>query len=347
MVDIDGSHGEGGGQILRTALSLASLFNRPFTIANIRKGRHKSGLMPQHLVAVRAAQLVSNAEVVGDHKGSSELTFIPRGVKGGDFSFDIGTAGSTPLVLQTVIPALLFAGQKSRVTLMGGTHVPFSPSFHYLAGVFVPVLKKLGVEIRLAIDSYGFYPRGGGKVRAEISPVHGINPLRLTERGAVRRVCGVSAVGNLPLSIAGRQRDAALEKIRGGLKDFGGKVEMELLQVPTPGQGTFLFLRVEAEHGMAGFTALGARGKRAEAVGCEAAEEFLRYYGTDTALDPHLADQIVLYLSLCNEGSEFSTSCITGHLLTNLWVLGLFRKLSYEIDGEPGCPGRVRIACHA
>ncbi|KAF0217242.1 MAG: RNA 3'-terminal phosphate, partial [Geobacteraceae bacterium] len=290
---------------------------------------------------------VSAAEVTGVHKGSTELSFIPRGVKGGDFAFDIGTAGSTPLVLQTVIPALLFAERKSTVTLTGGTHVPFSPSFHYLAEVFAPTLKTLGVEVRLAIDSYGFYPRGGGRVRAEIVPTKGLKPLRVAERGRVINVRGYSAVGNLPLSIAERQRDAALERIHGRLLHFKEGIGIELLQAPTPGQGTFLFLRAEAEHSVAGFTALGERGKRAEAVGSEAAAEFLNYYATDAALDPHLADQIVLYLSLCEGESVFSTASITPHLLTNLWVLGLFRKFRHDIDGEPGNSGKIRMNFHS
>ncbi|MCX5718395.1 MAG: RNA 3'-phosphate cyclase, partial [Nitrospirae bacterium] len=148
MIEIDGNYGEGGGQILRTALSLSCLYKKPFRIVNIRKGRKRPGLMPQHLIAVRAGQLLSAAEVKGDYPGSTELIFSPHSIKGGDFFFDIGTAGSTSLVLQTLIPALVFSEVKNTVVLKGGTHVPYSPSFHYLEKVFIPVLKRLEIDIQ-------------------------------------------------------------------------------------------------------------------------------------------------------------------------------------------------------
>jgi RNA 3'-terminal phosphate cyclase (ATP) len=378
MIEIDGSYGEGGGQILRTALSLSCLFKQPFRISNIRKARKKPGLMPQHLTCVRAAQLLSNAEVIGDNKGSTELSFSPNEVKGGDFYFDIGTAGSTSLVLQTIIPSLLFLKEKTTITLKGGTHVPFSPSFHYLAYVFTPFLKMIGIDLQFTIDSYGFYPRGGGKVRADIFPTKNIKPLNILERGRILSLKGYSGVGNLPLSIAERQKSALLEKIyssniviplqshlsngqyitqpplnkethppqspldKGGLRGVC-PVDIELLNVSTPGQGTFIFIQSESENSIAGFTSLGERGKRAEAVGEEAAMEFLRYYSTNAALDPHISDQIVLYLSLCKKESVFTTSCITQHLLTNLWVIGLFHEFRYSVEGEIGKPGKVKI----
>jgi RNA 3'-terminal phosphate cyclase (ATP) len=343
MIEIDGSYGEGGGQILRTALSLSCLLKKPFRIFNIRKGRKKQGLMPQHLTSVRSAQLLSGAEVIGDQKGSTELLFSPKEVKGGDFFFDIGTAGSTSLVLQTLIPSLVFLRQKTTITLKGGTHTPFSPSFHYLVEVFTPFLKRMGIKIQLTIESYGFYPKGGGKVRADMFPVEEIKPLRIMERGKFLRLIGYSGVGNLPLSIAERQRNAMIEKIYSQIKDLKCPVDMELLDVSTPGQGTFIFLLSESENSIAGFTSLGERGKRAEAVGEDVATEFLRYYSTDAALDSHISDQIVLYLSICKEESVFTTSCITQHLMTNLWVIGLFHKYKYSVEGEIGKPGIVRI----
>jgi RNA 3'-terminal phosphate cyclase (ATP) len=363
MIEIDGSYGEGGGQILRTALSLSCLFKKPFRIFNIRKARKKPGLMPQHLTCVRAAQLLSDAEVMGDDKGSTELLFLPKEVKGGDFYFDIGTAGSTSLVLQTLIPAVVFSKiintppfppllkrgereflkEKTTIILKGGTHVPFSPCFHYLAGVFAYFLKKIGVDIKLAIDSYGFYPKGGGKVRADIFPIKNIKTLNIMERGRILRLRGYSGVGNLPLTIAERQKGALLKKIYSQIKDLNCPVDIELLNVSTPGQGTFIFLQSESENSIAGFTSLGERGKRAEAVGEEAAMEFLRYYSTNAALDPHISDQIVLYLSLCKKESVFTTSCITQHLLTNLWVIGLFHEFRYSVEGEIGKPGKVKI----
>lgn len=357
MITIDGSHGEGGGQILRTALSLSCLFRKPFRIFNIRKGRKKPGLMPQHLTAVMAAQLLSNAEVKGNNKSSTELIFSPKEVKGGNFFFDIGTAGSTSLVLQTLIPSLVFSKEllkegkggllkeKSTITLKGGTHVPFSPSFHYLSEVFTPFLKVIGIDIRLTIYSYGFYPKGGGKVKADVFPVEEIKPLKIKERGNLLALNGYSCVGNLPLSIAERQKKALLEKIysaEGGLRGVL-PVDIELLNVPTPGQGTFVFIKSEFEHSIAGFSSLGERGKKAAAVGEEAAIEFLHYFSTGSSLDPHIADQIVLYLSLCKEQSVFTTSCITPHLMTNLWATGLFHEYSYSVKGDIGNSGTVTI----
>lgn len=343
MVEIDGGFGEGGGQILRTALSLSCLFLKPFRIFNIRKNRKKPGLMPQHLTCVRAARLISNAEVAGDEIGSSELVFKPQTVKGEELFFDIGTAGSTSLVLQTIIPSLVFSYQRTRVILKGGTHVPFSPPFDYIAGVFALILEKLGIKIELKIESYGFYPKGGGEIIADIFPANNLKPLRITERGKVTRIRGCSGVGNLPLSIAERQRDAMIEKIHSEIKDLTFPVEIEMMNVPTPGQGTFIYFHSESENTIAGFTALGKRGKRAETVGEEAAMDFIEYYSTNAAFDSHLPDQIVLYLSMSGGESVFTTSCITQHLLTNLHVIGLFHKFNYSIEGEIGKSGSIKI----
>jgi len=339
MIEIDGSYGEGGGQILRTSLSLSCLYRKPFRIFNIRKVRKKPGLMPQHLTCVRASQMLSNADVKGDFIGSTELFFYPKTVKGGSLFFDVGTAGSTLLILQTLIPSLIFLENETEIALTGGTHVPFSPSFHYINGVFVHLLKRLGIEIRLNIDSYGFYPRGGGRIRAKIVPAVSIKPLILTERGAIKCVTGCSGVGNLTLSIAERQKSAFLDEIKG----LGFPVDIEIMDVPTIGQGTFIYVQLESENSIAGFTSLGQRGKRAEEVGKDAAYDFLHYYNANSAIDLHLSDQICIYLSICNESSIFTTSEITGHLTTNLWVISLFREFRYSIEGEIGRPGTVKI----
>lgn len=339
MVEIDGSYGEGGGQILRTALALSCLTGKAFRIIDIRKGRKKPGLMPQHLVAVRAAANVAGAEVEGGAAGSTQLRFVPGAVRSSNYHFDIGTAGSVPLVLQTVIPPLLFAGGRSTVNLTGGTHVPFSPSYHYLAEVFAPMLARLGGRIDLNIDSFGFYPKGGGSVRCTVEAVKSLSPLGIAQQGRLLRVSGISAVGNLPFEIARRQREAALAV----LAEAGIEARIGLQEVSTPGKGTFVFLRGETEHALSGFTALGALGKRAETVGEEAARDLLDYHSSGAALDPHLADQLIVYLALVQGESSFTTSCITRHLLTNLWVAGRFIPFRFAVEGMEGTPGEVRL----
>jgi RNA 3'-terminal phosphate cyclase (ATP) len=201
----------------------------------------------------------------------------------------------------------------------------------------------IGIDLQLAIDSYGFYPKGGGKVRADTFPVKNIKPLNIPERGRILSLKGYSGVGNLPLSIAERQKNALLEKIYSQIKDLNCPVDIEVLNVSTPGQGTFIFIQLESKNSIAGFTSLGERGKRAEVVSEDVAIEFLRYYSTNAALDPHISDQIVLYLSICREESVFTTSCITEHMMTNLWVIGLFHEFRYSVEGEIGKPGTIKI----
>jgi RNA 3'-terminal phosphate cyclase (ATP) len=342
MIEIDGSLGEGGGQVLRTALSLSCITGRPFRIVNIRKGREKTGLMRQHLVSVQAAARIAGAKVIGDTIGSTELIFSPGKVTPGEYAFAIGTAGATSLVLQTLILPLLFAVGQSSLALSGGTHVPFSPSWHYLAEVFVPSLALLGGSIELDLDSCGFYPKGGGNVRCRIKPAVSLSPLHAEQRGRLLRVTGCSAVGNLPCSIAERQRRAALEHL-GTLKEYGVPLEIEIREVTAIGQGTFIFLRGEYEHSVSGFTAIGARGKPAEIVGGEAADEFLRHHETGMPVDPHLADQLVPYLALAGGTSVYATSRITGHLETNLRITCYFLDIGTKLSGKRDSPGTVRI----
>lgn len=325
MLEIDGSFGEGGGQLLRTALSLSCITKKPFKVFNIRVKRKKPGLMPQHLMAVRGAGLISCAYLKGDSIGSTELYFEPNEVKSGDYYFDIGTAGSTSLLSQTLFLPLIFSEDESTITLKGGTHVPMSPTFHYILEVFLPMLKRLGVDIKAQIETYGFYPKGGGKVRFQIKPIKALKPHNFMERGSIRALRGISAVGNLPLSIAERQKNSLISI----LSELNP--EIKTIEVSSTQEGTFVFLCIASEGSYSGFSALGERGKRAETVGREVAEKFLKYYHSGSCLDPHMADQLIPYLALMNN-TEFTTSMVTEHLLTNLWVTEKFLGIGYEIE---------------
>jgi len=339
MIEIDGSFGEAGGQILRTALSLSCLLNKPFRIINIRKNRGKPGLMPQHLMAVRASTEISAAKVKGDTAGSVELVFEPSKIRPGNYFFDIGTAGSTSLLLQAILPPLVFSHSKSSVILRGGTHVPFSPPYEYISEIFIPALEKLGIRLECRIKRYGFYPKGGGEVHVQIMPANSVRGVELDERGKNLSVRGISAVANLPPGIAERQKKAALALLLAS----GVEGEIEVLRVPSFGKGTFIFLEVQAGSCRAGFSSLGAIGKKAEAVGEEAASEFIEYSSTSACLDPHLADQILLYLAVAEGRTSFTTSRITRHLLTNIKIVEDFLGPACSVDGGIGEKGLVSI----
>ena len=340
MLEINGSYGEGGGQILRTALSLSCLLRRPCRIVNIRRARKKPGLMPQHLACVSLLTLISNAKVSGTDIGSTEMTFDPGEPVSGDYFFDIGTAGSTSLLLQAVLPPLIFARGPSRIALVGGTHVPFSPPYHFISEIFLPMLGRLGIIVSSSIERHGFYPRGGGKISVTLQPCRKVKAISLEERGDIVSVTGISAVGNLPASIADRQKSAA-EAVLAGIPSRP-EIAMKTVMVDSYSPGTFVFLKAESRC-ISGFSSLGEQGKRAEAVGEEAARELLRHLDTGACIDSHLADQLVIYLCLAGGASKFTTSRISGHLMTNLRVIRQFLDISCKVEGELGKSGRVAI----
>jgi RNA 3'-terminal phosphate cyclase (ATP) len=242
-------------------------------------------------------------------------------------------------VLQTIVLPLCLADQESVITVNGGTHVPWSPSFHYLRSIVAPLLLRLGVTVELSLMSWGWYPLGGGQVSARITPARALFPCTLTDRGRLLRITGISAVSNLPRHIADRQRSRALAV----LNSQGMDASIEVLSAPSPGKGSFLFLAAEYENVSAGFGGLGAIGKRAEDVADEACKELLSYLRTKGALDPHLADQIVPWLAFCRGPSEFTTSRVTRHVLTNLWVVRQFMDIDARVEGNEGEAGRVMI----
>jgi len=340
MVHVDGSQGEGGGQVLRSALTLALITGQAMRITNIRARRREPGLKAQHLAAVQAAAAISGANVEGATQGSAVLTFQPGSLRPGRYQFDIGTAGATTLVLQTVFLPLSRAGGVSSITLTGGTHVPWSPCFHYLTLHWLPYLRQIGYDADLELEQAGFYPKGGGRVHATIRPAQALSPLRLVERGGLRQIRGLSAVANLDVSIAERQRRQALQR----LHSYGLPAEIEIVRLPSPVQGTLLLLLAEFEQARCCYYALGERGKPAERVADEAVNAFETFLATDAAIDQYLADQLLLPLALASGVSVLRTARVTEHLITNAAVIRLFLPATIEIQGEIGRPGLVHIA---
>ena len=338
-LSIDGSLGEGGGQVLRTSLTLALITGRPFTLNNIRQRRAKPGLLAQHLKAVEAAREVGKANVEGARLGSQSLVFEPTGLYPGDFHFDIGTAGSTSLVLQTILPPLSFAAASSAVTLIGGTHVPWSPCFHFLDLHWLHYMRKIGFDIRLELVTAGFYPRGGGHVLATVRPISRLSPLCLTNRGPLKTIRGMSAVANLDLSVAERQKVQTLKR----LSNIPTPAEIDIIRLSSPSKGTLLLLLAEFENSQCCFYGLGALGKPAERVADEAVDEFLGFVASDGAIDHYLSDQLLLPLALASGLSEIRTSKVTQHLITNAEVIKMFLPGIIEIDGQIGQPGSIRI----
>jgi RNA 3'-terminal phosphate cyclase (ATP) len=338
-VVLDGSQGEGGGQILRTALTLSLLTGRAFRMVRIRANRDKAGLRPQHQKAVQAAAELGQANVVGGGVGARELTFWPTQYEPHDLSIDIGTAGSTGLVLQTLhLPMALRTEVPTRLALTGGTYNPKAPAFSFLDATWRAYMAAFGMPLTLSMSAAGFYPRGGGRLEASIEPATP-RPFVQTDRGPLRRLHGIAGVANLDDDIARRMRAHAVERLR----EHGFDAEIELARWFSPGQGAAIALMAEHEGTVpATFVGLGERGKPAETVADEAVAALVAYEAVEhAAVDPHSADQILLPLAFAPGRSEFTVSEITEHLRTNAETIRAFLDRSITIvepraDGEPG-----------
>jgi RNA 3'-terminal phosphate cyclase (ATP) len=341
MIVIDGTIGEGGGQILRSALSLSLLTGQPFTLNHIRAGRSKPGLRPQHLAAVQAAAQISHATVEGDRQGSGNIVFIPGHIKPGDYHFDIGTAGATSLVLQTLLPPLAISSAMSQVTITGGTHVPWSPCFHYVAWHWAYYLSRMGMRCDLTLTKAGFYPEGGGEVQASIPGNARIEGIHVENRGKLLRVRGLSGIANLPMAIAERQRNQALTRLHDLLPK--AHVEVDIEAFPAQSKGTVLLLLVEFENSQACFFSLGALGKPAERVANEAVNDLAKFLSSDGAVDPWIADQLLLPLAMASGSSLLRTSEVTQHLLTNAQVIRYFLPTHITVDAPLGQPASIRL----
>lgn len=339
ILRVDGAQGEGGGQVLRTALALSAIRGMPVEVHSIRARRKNPGLQAQHLTAVSALAQICGAAVDGAALGSRELQFAPGPIQGGEYHFDVGTAGSTALVLQAILLPLALAPSPSRVVLTGGTHVPWSPSVHYVREVWFPVLGKMGVSADLELLRWGFYPKGGGRVRVAIEGGARLRPVTLVSRQGALRLHGLSVVANLARGIAERQRDQALRRLEGE----GRQADIALVEAEAAGAGSFLILMADAGGVPAGFSAVGERGKPAERVADEVVDPLFGFLKGDAACDPYLADQVILPMALAGGTSRLTTSRVTPHLLTTVQLVRQALGCPVELGGEEGSPGHVTI----
>jgi RNA 3'-terminal phosphate cyclase (ATP) len=337
QVVIDGSFGEGGGQILRTSLALSLVTGRPISILNLRAGRKKPGLMRQHLAAVHAAATIGRADVHGNEIGSQQLSFSPTSIKPGDYRFSVGTAGSATLVFQTVLPALLTADRQSSLTMEGGTHNPFAPPFDFLTRTFLPAIGRMGGTVTAHLDRPGFFPVGGGRFHATINPA-GIAPgFNLCDRGAILRRSARALVSRLPRKIAERE----LKTVQHELNIDPNQLRIEEIE-NSPGPGNVLIVEIEAEHITEVFVAFGQRGVPAERVAWEVVKEVQEYLNTKAPAGKYLADQLILPLALTG-GGRFRTVQPTLHTKTNIEVVKRFLPVDIAVTRLDGNIWEIEI----
>ena len=323
-VVLDGAEGEGGGQILRSALSLSLVTGRPFRVENIRAGRARPGLLRQHLTAVHAAAEVGAARVEGAELGARALSFAPTTLRGGVYAFRVGTAGSATLVCQTVLPALLRAKEASVVTFEGGTHNPMAPSLDFIDRVFLPPLRRMGADVAVSPERHGFYPAGGGRFSMRVTP-SALTPVALTARGAVTSVSVTARVAGLAYAIAEREVASARERLD---RPCTGRAE-KLSRAEGP--GNVALVEVQCEHATELFTLCGERGVSAEEVGRRVADEALAWIAADVPVGEHLADQLLLPMALAG-GGRFVTVDPTPHTVTNARVIERFLPVSVTLE---------------
>jgi RNA 3'-terminal phosphate cyclase (ATP) len=329
VLTIDGSQGEGGGQILRTALSLALVTGTPCRIENIRAGREKPGLLRQHLTAVNAAVAISAAEVEGAAADSTTVVFRPGSIKPGDYHFAVGTAGSTGLVLQTVLPPLLTAAGPSTITVEGGTHNPSAPPFDFLARALLPLIERMGARVEARLDRPGFYPAGGGQCTVSIMPAPSLRPIALLERGPVVRRRARALVAQISPRIADRE----LAVVRNLLGWSDDELETTVIENDARGPGNALLLEIESEQVTEVFTGFGEYGVRAEAVADRVVQHVRRYLAAGVPVGPHLADQLMIPLALA-KGGAFRTLALSSHARTNVRVIGAFLGVPFTTTGD-------------
>jgi RNA 3'-phosphate cyclase len=332
MIELDGSQGEGGGQTVRTALALSALTGKPFHMTAIRAGRPDPGLKPQHLAGVRLMQRMCSATVRGDEIASQELEFRPGALAGGRYDFDVGTAGSLTLMLQTVLPALVLSPIGTELTLIGGTDVKWSPPIDHYQLVLFPLLRRMGARVEMTVERRGCYPQGGGCVHLKTCG-GALSPLRLEQRGELRRISGTAFAQNLPVMVADRIADSVTHEIP------GAKVHREVSVGDSTGAG--VTLAAEYESTVLGWNALGARGVPSERVGREAALGLLDEINVGGTIDARTADQVLPFMALAIGDSVFTVSELSGHLETQMALLPSFLPVRFQV--RPGAPMSVEI----
>jgi RNA 3'-terminal phosphate cyclase (ATP) len=325
MIQIDGSYGEGGGQIVRTSLALSLVTGKPFNINNIRAGRKKPGMMRQHLTALNAAAQIGQANVQGDEIGSRAFTFKPGAVKTGRFHFAIGSAGSCTLVLQTVLPALLSANNPSELILEGGTHNPYAPPFDFLEKSFLPLVNRMGATVTARLERPGFYPAGGGKFQVSIRPVAKLEPIDLLERGRILTKSAHAVVSNLPTSIAQRELTVVAETLK------WEQAALKTTDLKTAkGPGNVLTIEVESEALTEVFTGFGQRGVSAEQVAGRTVKMVQEYLKFDLPVGRYLADQLLIPLAMAG-GGKFRTLSPSRHTTTNIEIIKKFLEVNIRL----------------
>ncbi len=347
MIEIDGSMGEGGGAVLRTALALGAVSQRPVHIFNIRAKRDRPGLQPQHLRGVEALAKITKAEVEGAALNSTEVYFEPGPIEGGRYHVDIGTAGSTTLILQILMPAVAFASGNVNVEVKGGTDNPLAPPIDFLKNVTLPVLRRMGYRGEIECVRRGHYPRGGGIVRAVIEPISQLNPIDLTEPREVVRISGIAHAVRLPAQIATRIAHAAsMDLVRWTKARVDIRSESYLhAQDPHLGPGAGITLWAETANGsIIGASSLGELGKPSEQVGREAAESLIAQLKTGMGTDLNMTDQLIPYLALARGTSSITSTSLTSHALTNIDLVEKILGVKFQVEGQLGEPGRIMVA---
>jgi RNA 3'-terminal phosphate cyclase (ATP) len=327
MIRIDGSLGEGGGQMLRSALSLSLATGKAFRIENIRAKRERSGLLRQHLTAVLAGSEIGSAQVEGATLGSKTLTFIPGSVRSGTYHFAVGTAGSATLVFQTILPALMTASGPSEITLEGGTHNMQAPPFDFLEKVFLPLIRAMGPKVEVQLKRYGFYPAGGGSFFARIEPCQTLKPIQLV-RGEITGKTASAIVANLPRNIAQRELNTVADLLNWDAQS------MNIIETRNSvGPGNIVFVEVASSGLTEVFSGFGKIGKSAESVASDACESARSYLASGAAVGEHLADQLLLPLALAGGGS-FTAEKLNLHARTNIDVIAKFLPTEFEAKQE-------------